>query len=228
MRNKINKNINFDWIKYLFVLKFNISEPDMTVPPRFLAPLFLLASVAVASADDRRSLREYRPLEARRIAVSLAGKAEAVPGREKSAAEFRSLAWRHFDKREWGKATDAFLSALERSPRNVEAAEGLAMSVYHSGDYASAFRLGEELARPMPSVRRIVSETVLADVRSLVAKEDFAGAGELLAFFPASDGVYAEARELAVHADTLVTALRHGRDTTPDPAPGGSESLAKN
>ena len=118
---------------------------------------------------------------------------------------------------------DKFLSALEKDPTDHSAAEGLVMTLYRSGDYATASRLGAEIAAIMPGVKEILVRTVTAEVRELVQREDIESAGKLLAHFPADDIAYGEARGLLVGAKTLATALLPGDDNT-----AGAASLAGN
>lgn len=178
---------------------------------------FVLVISAAAEDTTQRTL-QFQPLEAKKISIRTAARVDSAIKRTVSAGEHRRQAWAYFDNREWDKATDAFLSALEKDPENVESAEGLAMSVYRAGDYASAHRLGEELREVMPTVARIVSETVLADVRYMVKEGEFAAADEFLTHFPSVDGAYAEARTLVRDAGAIRTALGPDGESVADPS----------
>lgn len=187
----------------------------------------LLFSTAYSDNGTQRS-REYRPLEAKKVTIRTA--AQAVPARSvaKTFLDFKRIGWRHFDNSEWNEATDAFLSALEKDPESVEVAEALVMSLYRSGDYQAAYRLGEELHRVMPSVGKIVAATVEADVRYMVKKGSFDVAGEFLANFPISDPSYALAHSLVSDAATIAQALGPNGDESREPGPDTGESFVKN
>ena len=193
-----------------------------------LLTLSMTISIPVLAESVSQRSREYRPLEAKKISIRTA--ARVNPDREsaKTFVDFKRIGWSHFDNREWKEATDAFLSALEKDPESVEVAEALAMSLYRSGDYESAYRLGQELHRVMPSVGRIVSQTVQADVRFMVKKGELESAEEFLAHFPAADPAYTPAHELISDATTIAAALRGNGDESIDPAQATKESLVKN
>ncbi|MDF2375924.1 MAG: hypothetical protein P1U81_06755 [Verrucomicrobiales bacterium] len=188
----------------------------------FLVFAVLISTTAISFAGVSEKTREFRPLEAKKIVIrpgAKAGTAAADPG---AAKVFLRDAWSRFDAKNWKGAVDGFVSALEADPECREAAEGLAMSIYHAGDYTSAYRLGEELKVVMPNVRRIVAETALTDVRGLVAKGDFVNARAFLSHFPATGPTLAYAHNLVQTADTLTTAVGKEEETLSD------QSLAHN
>ena len=163
-------------------------------PSHFLtATLSLLAafSSTVVSADQRT--REYRPLDADKVEIRPAARVNGIMQSSRDADKFLSAAWVQFDNRQWADATESFISALEKDPKSRLAAEGLAMSVYRSGDYSSAFKLGLELKKVIPSVQELLSETVVADVQYMISKGEFDAAREFLNHFPSTDSQYGQA-----------------------------------
>jgi len=165
----------------------------------------ILAISTVATAAER--VRPFQPIEARAVTILRAGPA-SESGREGGAVEFRRQAWACFERGDWARANDAFLSAIEQDTSDLESAEGLAMSVYRSGDYRAAYRLGRELSAIMPSISRLVAGTVEAEARRLVRAGELAPARELLRHFPATDEVYAKLHQMVSDADALTTGLR--------------------
>jgi len=185
-----------------------------------LVAFFLFIGGAMAQAGPTPNVREYRPLMAKAVKIEVSGK--AVVTDQKGAAALTSAGWKHFDAKEWDKAIDQFLSALEKDPADHSAGEGLVMTLYRSEDYASAARLGEEIAPIMPGVKEVLGRTVTAEVRHLVNREEKEAAGKLLAHFPATDIAYREAHGLLDGASAIETALRQGADgmTEPDTLAG--------
>lgn len=169
----------------------------------FLLTSAFFLSLLVAPVVAGEKTREFRPLEAKQVVIRTGAKA----GGETESVKHLRRAWAEFDAKDWDGATDAFVSVLEADPACREAAEGLAMSFYHSGDFTSAYRFGEELKSVMPNVRRVVAETALADVRGLIARSEFAEARAFLTHFPATGPVLAYAHELVQTADTLTAAV---------------------
>ena len=172
-------------------------------------------------AESKSTTREFRPLMAKKVAVELASRANNVT----DVDTIRSQAWADFDSRDWDAAIDKFLTVLEKEPASKSAAEGLAMALYRSGDYASAYRLGSELSEVMPEIRTVVSETVMADVRYMVKEGEFDTAKEFLSHFPASDNLYTKAHAMLADANTISVAL--GAEIECVPAPESAE-IAKN
>lgn len=183
----------------------------------------LSSSIGAVSlqAEPQSTTREFRPLMAKKVAVELASRAAHVA----DADTIRSQAWIHFDSREWKAAIDKFLTVLEKDPASKSAAEGLAMSLYRSGDYASAYRLGSELSEVMPEIRTVVSESVIADVRYMVQEGEFETAKEFLAHFPVSDNFYTEAHGLLADANSISAGLGSENEVIPAPETTG---IAKN
>jgi tetratricopeptide (TPR) repeat protein len=184
--------------------------------PNFIITACFACFPFSVSAEEGKT-RQYRPLEATQVAIRTAARVDRAVQDSNSASMLRTKAWQHFDLREWDKAFEAFLDALEKDPNSVPAAEGLAMSLYHSGDYASAFRLGQELKDSMPTVERIISETVLADVRYMVKQGEYDSANEFLANFPTENAGIDLARQMVTDADTITTALGPDGDSVPTP-----------
>jgi hypothetical protein len=153
--------------------------------------LFTLFAPLVEAAP-KQNAREYRPLAAKAVRITVAG-AAAQTG--KGAAMTRE-GWAHFDKKEWELAMDRFLSALEADSTDESAAEGLTMAVYQSGDRASAAELAEEFAEVMPWIRRMVAETVFADVQSEVERGELSSAETLMGDLPYGAGAYDRVRSL--------------------------------
>lgn len=171
------------------------------------ASVLTLAHLPALAGEPVQKTKQYRPLEAKAVHIETAARADpAMRAQNRSAVELKR-AWKHFDLREWDEAHDAFYTVLELDPVNVPAAEGLAMTLYQSGDYTSAFRLGEELGETMPSVREIVGETLLADVRFMIKKGEFEAANEFLAYFPANGDTVVTARRMVADANTITTAI---------------------
>ncbi|MEM1440705.1 MAG: hypothetical protein AAGF67_00080 [Verrucomicrobiota bacterium] len=168
---------------------------------------FLLTVLAPGSLEADQVAREFRPLEAKQIEIQPAAKANPSKSQDSAATPYLRTAWSHFDSKSWDAAMNSFLAALEADPESREAAEGLAMSIYQSGDYDSAYRLGEELKVVMPNVRRMIAETALHDARALVAKGQFSAARAFLAHFPATGPTLAYAHDIVHSADTLTTAV---------------------
>ncbi len=186
-----------------------------------LTVLSLSAGAASLQAGPEATTREFRPLMAKKVAVELASRAAHVA----DVDMIRSRAWADFDSRDWDAAIDKFLTVLEKDPASKSAAEGLAMSLYRSGDYASAYRLGDELSEVMPEIRTVVSESVMADVRYMVKEGEFDTAKEFLSHFPASDNLYTKAHAMLADANTISVAL--GAEIESVPAPESAE-IAKN
>jgi len=185
--------------------------------------------VRVVTADDSEPrTRSYRPLEAKSVAIRPAGMVRQPAPEADDAESHVRRAWSHFDRREWDRATDHFLTALERDRHHVEAAEGLAMSVYQSGEYDDAHRLGRKMRELAPSVGEIIADAVVADVRYMVEQEAYDSAREFLRYFPASDPKYAEAHRLIGTADAITAALGADGDTTGVPGAETGEPLAQN
>ncbi len=188
-----------------------------------------LTSASLAEEKSTQRIMQYSALEARKVAIRPEARVDLATVKAADAASVRKAAWGRFDLREWADAADLFLTALEKDPESVEAAEGLAMSVYHTGDYDSAYRLGEELSRIMPSVKEVISETVLADVRYMVSKEEFDAANEFLKHFPPSDDSFMVAHQLVNNASAITKALGPDGDMTTEPAGGQKpKRFAKN
>jgi tetratricopeptide (TPR) repeat protein len=194
-----------------------------------LSVVSAFASVSLAEESTQRT-KQYRPLEAKAVSIEAGAKAIAIPEQPRTVACGLRKAWGHFDLREWDEAYDAFYSVLEIDSENTQAAEGLAMSLYQAGDYSSAFRLGKELKEAMPSVQRILGETLLADVRYMIRKGEFEAAKEFLAYFPNSAAEVATARQMVTDANTITAAVGPDEDLSPVPAKSETPktSFAKN
>ena len=142
--------------------------------------------------------REYRPLMAKGVRIEVASKAS--PSSENAGVLLIREGWAFFDARKWDSAIDKFLSALEVCPRDASAAEGLTMSLYRSGDYTSAVRLGEELVEIMPEIKVMVAKTALADMRFMVNRSEMDAAREFAAYFPSADKAYGELHDVLGNA----------------------------
>ncbi|MEM6279842.1 MAG: hypothetical protein AAF733_10210 [Verrucomicrobiota bacterium] len=175
-----------------------------------------LSSPVLASADPLA--RDFRPLEAKKVSIRPAVTTLPEEKQKSEATPILREAWGYFDEANWNEAMQSFLAALKADPDCREAAEGLAMSIYHSGDYDSAYRLGEELKIVMPNVRRMIAETALTDAQSMVAEGRFAEARAFLAHFPATGPTLAYAHEFVQIADTLTAAV-NDHETQPLGAP---------
>lgn len=198
-------------------LKFKNILSAMKKMTSFAALLVALVSIsgaAVAEAGPTPKVREYRSLMAKSLKIEVAGKVVTDP---KAGAALTSKGWTHFDAKQWDAAIDKFLSALEKDSADHSAAEGLVMTLYRSGDFASAARLGAEISAIMPGVKEILARSVTAEVRYLVNREEREAAGKLLAHFPATDANYREAHGLLSGAAAIETALREGTDETGEP-----------
>jgi len=198
-------------------LKFKNILSAMKKMISFAALLVALVSIsgaAVAEAGSTPKVREYRSLMAKSVKIEVAGKVVTDP---KAGAALTSKGWTHFDAKQWDAAIDKFLSALEKDSADHSAAEGLVMTLYRSGDFASAARLGAEIGSIMPGVKEILARSVTAEVRYLVNREEREAAGKLLAHFPATDANYREAHGLLSGAAAIETALREGTDETGEP-----------
>jgi len=168
--------------------------------------LIAVCTVTLAHGDlSAQNTREYRPLMAKKVKVVVAASAE-VKGMNHSV-ELTRQGWALFDDRNWKAAADKFLSALEVSPKDASAAEGLTMSLYRSGDYASAVSLSARLEPLMPQLKEMVAQTALADVRFMVNKSEMEAAREFMAHFPADDVSYHEAHATLINASAIETAL---------------------
>ncbi|MEM9283963.1 MAG: hypothetical protein AAGA96_19250, partial [Verrucomicrobiota bacterium] len=177
---------------------------------------------------DEKKTREFRPLEAKQISILPQVRVDRVSGSESESQRLLGEAWKQFDSRQWSQATDLFLTALEKDPRNQLAAEGLAMSVYRSGDYGSSFKLGKELKPLMPSVQELISETVVADVQYMISKGELDAAKEFMSFFPSTDAQYGRAHELLTGARIIARSLGPDGDTTIEPPSDDIQDLARN
>lgn len=193
----------------------------MLQPSILITVLSFFAGSVSLQAAPQSTTREFRPLMAKKVAVELASR--AIPVAEVDLV--RSQAWAHFDSGDWSAAIDKFLTVLEKDPASKSAAEGLAMSLYRSGDYASAYRLGSELSEVMPEIRTLVSESVTADVRYMVKEGEFETAKEFLTHFPVSDTLYTKAHAMLADANKISVAL--GAESGGTPASKSAE-IAKN
>tara|TARA_R110000850_G_scaffold102678_2_gene212159 strand:+ start:286 stop:894 length:609 start_codon:yes stop_codon:yes gene_type:complete len=194
-----------------------------------IALLSILAAAATGQANADQRAREFRPLEAKKVAIRPAAQLTTTTGVARDAETLLSKAWEQFDARQWDEASEAFLSVLGKDPKNRLAAEGLAMSVYRSGDYTGAFELARELKPVMPSVQELVSETVLADVQFMVSKGAIETAQEFMANFPSSDSEYGRAHDLLGGAQSIAAALGGAdSDITREPGSSDSADLATN
>lgn len=167
--------------------------------------LTILSAVSFAHSEEGKNTREYRPLLAKKVKVVVA--ANAGSSGINTSADLTREGWVLFDCRNWKGASDKFLSALETSPRNQSAAEGLTMSLYRSGDYASAVSLSTQLESLMPHLKNMVARTALADVRFMVNKSEMDAAREFLAHFPTDDPSFHEVHEVLGNASAIETAL---------------------
>ena len=190
--------------------------------------LFIVAVISLCKADAGQQVRTFRPLEIKQVAIAPGSNAVAVTKCGSEVERAISEAWKHFDARQWEAAREGFLFVLGQVPRNRLAAEGLAMSLYRSGDYKGAFELAKQLKRMVPSVQELVSETVVADVHYMIRNGEFAAASELLGNFPSVDSEYGKAHELLGGAYAIARALKAAGNTTADPSEPSSQDLAKN
>lgn len=184
-----------------------------------LSLLFPFATSAIAGVSSQT--REYRPLAAKAVRIEVSNQVDKAELTE--ATQLRRDGWNQFDQQHWEKAIDLFLSALDKEPSDDSAAEGLTMSLYQSGDYASAARLGDELIEVMPDIKRIVARTLEADVLALVNQDQLEEARELLAHFPGEDATYLPARQVLGRAVAVESGI-----TKEAAAPTTVESLAGN
>jgi len=196
---------------------------------KFLILLLSVSLVSIAYSDNgsQRS-REYRPLEAKKVSIRTGARVTPSQESARTFLDFKRIGWSHFDNREWEKATDAFLSALEKDPESVEVAEALAMSLYRGGDYESAYRLGVELHRVMPSVGKMIADTVASDVRFMVSKGEYEVAQEFLVHFPVTNPSYAPAHGLVQDATTIASAVGPRGDESIEPSNDVRESFVRN
>ena len=158
-------------------------------------PFVLSASLLVSSIADaapKQSSREYRPLSAKMVRIDVSGSVAQSSPRGTPTRE----GWSFFDKKEWEKAMDRFLSALENDSTDESAAEGLTMAVYRSGDRASAANLAEEFSEVMPWIRGMVAETVLVDVKMELEEGGLTSAETLMGDLPYGAGAYDGVRSL--------------------------------
>lgn len=164
------------------------------------ALLFVNLPLSLLAAEkDAAQTRSFHPISAKAVRVVVAGQA-SNPG---AATESLRKGWAHFDRAEWEKAMDAFLSALEQDPTNASAAEGLTMSVYRSGDRRSATQIAEELSGAMPWIRGMVAETVHGDVMAVLERGELALAEDLIEQLPYGEGAYDRSRAVVESAATL-------------------------
>lgn len=164
-------------------------------------PAFAIAFLSVSGsllAETTKKTREFRPLEAKKVVFAPA--ALATTG---DVGSTLSAAWAHFDQEDWNLAIDEFLTVMESDATNASAAEGLAMSVYRSGDYKAAYRLCVEFASFMPDISETIAAVVLADVRRMVTEGENKAARKLLGNFPKSDLAFTHAHTLVEGAETL-------------------------
>ncbi len=164
--------------------------------PAVLIPMIVLALAPLLQAAPSSSPRNFRPVTAK--AVRLAPSPQVMPQGQVAVATREG--WAHFDRGEWEKAMDCFLTALERDPRHASAAEGLTMAVYRSGDYRSAAQLGEEFALAMPWIREMVAEAILVEAKQGVEKGEVSSLRELVAALPHGGGAYDSVRILVESA----------------------------
>lgn len=169
--------------------------------PLLVSGLLIVSAFAVVSAHaaPKTSAREYRPLNAKAVRIVVAAESNG------KGATMTREGWSHFDGKQWEKAMDSFLSALEADPGDQSAAEGLTMSVYRSGDRISAAELAEEFSEVMPWIRGMVAETLLLDVRAEVERGELASTDALLERIPYGDGAYDRSRDLLASTEAIRT-----------------------
>lgn len=197
---------------------------------KFFAPvlLFIVAVISLCKADAGQHVRSFRPLEIKQVVIAPGWNAVDVTKRGSEVERALSEAWKQFDAHQWAAAREGFLTVLGQVPRNRLAAEGLAMSLYRSGDYKGAYEFAKQLKRRVPSVQELVSETVVADVQYMISNGEFAAASGLLGNFPSMDSEYGRAHELLRGAYAISRALEAAGNTTAHPAEPSSQHLAKN
>lgn len=162
--------------------------------PLYLAlSLLALHSHPSVEAAPPVSVRDFRPIAAQSVRLSVSDGAR-ISGPSSGST---SKGWGAFDRGNWEKAMDAFLSALEANPADASAAEGLTMSVYRSGDRISAAQLGEEFFPAMPWIREVVVETLIVEIRREIEEGKVHEVKELAANLPYAGGAYEEVRLLA-------------------------------
>ncbi|HQZ29129.1 MAG: hypothetical protein KA250_10615 [Verrucomicrobiales bacterium] len=184
--------------------------------------LFLVVPFATSAlADVSSQTREYRPLIAKAVRIEISNKVDQAAATD--ASQLRRDGWSQFDRKHWEKAIDLFLSALEKEPSDQSAAEGLTMSLYQSGDYASVIRLGDQLTESMPDIKRIIARTLEADVLALVNQDQLDQARKLLAHFPGEDVSFLPARQVLGRAVALESEI-----TKEETATTTVESIAGN
>jgi hypothetical protein len=158
-------------------------------------------------AETTKTAREFRPLEAKKIVFTPAAQVTAGAESQGGVEEVLSSARKHFDLREWDQAIDQFLTVMEHDSKNASAAEGLAMSVYRTGDYKAAYRLSAEFASFMPAISEKIAGVVLADARYMISQGEHEVARELLSHFPKSDLAFAHAHTLVEGAEALAQSV---------------------
>lgn len=175
----------------------------------FTLPVIALALLSVpavsVSAAPKHQLRDYRPLAAKAVRLTVSN---SEPRNSSASAKFIREGWTFFDLGQWSEAADRFLSGFEADPTQSSAGEGLAMALYHSGNYSEAAAVAHELAGVMPQVKGMIAGALYEEVRDLVDREQFTDALVLVSLFPASDVTYRPARELAGSAAAVETAMR--------------------
>lgn len=154
---------------------------------------FSFIGVAHADTSSRIGVRSYQPLMAKAVRIETAAIVKPKANATKTAIRD---GWKHFDAAEWEKAMDSFLKALESEPSSHEAAEGLTMTVYRSGDKKSAAQLGEEFADTIPSIRKMVAEAMLADAKMDIENGGLEAVREVVKVLPYGDGAYDSVRDL--------------------------------
>ncbi len=166
-----------------------------------LALSCLLSLPLPATAAPSSQTRDYRPLAAKAVRVTPAG---LVKGGVAAGSSNRK-GWQHFDRGEWEKAMDCFLTALEADSGDASSAEGLTMAVYRSGDPGSAAELAEEFSLTMPWLRQIVAEAALTEVKGELDRGDLVSAESLVRKLPHGGGAYDELRRLIEGATVEAT-----------------------
>ncbi len=149
-----------------------------------------LVSVSIQAAPSSK-VRAFHPLAAKVVRIETAGLVKSG-----SSDAFLREGWRLFDEGKWKNAMEQFLSALEITPSNQSAAEGLTMAVYRSGEVTSAVALGEEFAQSMPRIRYMIAGAVLADARQQIDRGELAALKECVKSLPRANGAYDEVRTL--------------------------------
>ncbi|MCB1235168.1 MAG: BCSC C-terminal domain-containing protein [Verrucomicrobiae bacterium] len=112
----------------------------------------------------------------------------------RDAGKAAEIAWAYFDQKNWTAADLWFANALTWNPKNANAAEGVILTAFRSGDSARAYGLADDFAGLVPDARRIVTGAIDAEAWKAVEAGQIDTAEKILQPYPADEPAFARVR----------------------------------